>query len=126
MSDHQGPIIDPLLARALGVADPPPPSREPGDGWWTAFDKSVLGLFEALGLLYALPYGEDLYHDTPVTDQHLHYLWIGLMFAASGPFVSYITRKVSLRFHSTLSSAAQNFYVWLVLIFIDFCIWRNQ
>jgi len=90
------------------------------EGLLAAFDKSVLTLFEVVALLFALPFGEDLYHSTPATEEHWHYLYVGLGFAVAGPLVSYIFRQASSRLSSTIRAASENFYVWLVLILLIF------
>jgi hypothetical protein len=48
-------------------------------------DNAVLGVCELLGLLFGLPFGEDLYRRAPVSISHWFYLAAGILFAALGP-----------------------------------------
>jgi hypothetical protein len=83
---------------------------------WADFDKAVFGLFEALALLFALPFGEKLYRGAPITLSDTIYLGVGLVFAAAGPFVS----RASKIMHPQLKLAARNVYVWLAVILLIF------
>ncbi|HEY3909116.1 MAG TPA: adenylate/guanylate cyclase domain-containing protein [Stellaceae bacterium] len=67
---------------AAGAEDPP------------AFDKAVFGLCETVALMLALPFGEDLYKGTPVAISHYFYLFIGLLFAFSGPLWPQIHARI--------------------------------
>ena len=90
--------------------------QDNGKSWWAAFDKAVLALCEVVALLFALPFGEDLYRGAPVTLRHQIYLGIGLMFAVTGPFVSRIAQTMSPQ----LQQVARNLYVWLAIILLIF------
>jgi class 3 adenylate cyclase len=63
-----------------------------------AVDNAVLGLCEVLALVFALPFGEDLYKGTPVAAWHYVYLAIGLVFGLVGPAWPHLQSKVPARF----------------------------
>lgn len=89
---------------------------------WHYTDHAVLGLFELLGLLFGLPFGDDLYHDKPVNNLHWVYLIIGCLFAAGGPMFP-LTREISWLpkwFAPSISNAARDARVWILILLIFF------
>jgi hypothetical protein len=100
------------------MAKPPPPSTS----FWTFADKAIAGLCETLALLFGLPFGDDLYHSSPVTWLHLFYLAIGLIFAVSGPMWPWI-RTISWipeGFSASLSRAALDARIWIAVLLLIF------
>lgn len=86
-------------------------------------DKAVLGICEMLGLLFGLPFGEDLYHGTPVTNAHIAYLVVGIIFAGVGPMWPHMRtlRWISPSIAASISRAAYDARLWvLVLLSIFF------
>lgn len=77
-------------------------------------DRSILGFCELLGLMFALPFGEDLYHGTPITNAHTFYLIIGLLFALAGPMWPTMRAKLlPPRFADKFSDAALDPRYWI-------------
>jgi hypothetical protein len=85
-------------------------------------DKAVFGICELLGLLLGLPFGDDLYHNDPISGWHWFYLVIGLFFAGIGPMFPWIrTRTWIPEWVSTsLSWAALDARIWIGAVFLLF------
>jgi hypothetical protein len=85
-------------------------------------DKGVLGICELLGLLFALPFGEDLYHDMPITGWHWFYLAVGVLCAGAGPMFPWIRTRswIPERFSASLSLAALDVRIWIAVLLILF------
>jgi hypothetical protein len=131
---------DPSLREAIRkVADaigsrqsekPPPPPEPPVHGpepsperkFWSYIDKAVLSLFELLALMFGLPFGDDLFHERPVTNLHMVYLGIGVLFAIGGPMfplvrtINWIPKWVT----TSVSAAARDARIWIVVLLIFF------
>jgi hypothetical protein len=89
---------------------------------WHYADHAVLGLFELLGLLFGLPFGDDLYQDKPVSNLHWVYLVIGCLFAAGGPMFP-LTREVRWLpqwVAPSISGAARDARVWIAVLLLFF------
>jgi hypothetical protein len=90
--------------------------------FWSYIDKAVLSLFEVLALLFALPFGDALFHDKPVTNLYVLYLVIGCLFAIGGPMfpltrtVTWIPKGVA----PSISAAARDARVWIVVLLLFF------
>lgn len=69
---------------------PAPPSRVN-----ESIDKAIIAVCELLGLLFGLPFGEDLYRNGEITLRYLLYLAIGILFAAGGPVTVHFLRRPS-------------------------------
>lgn len=93
---------------------------KPITSWLQAVDKAVLGVCELLGLLFALPFGEDLYHGTPITWWHWFWLWVGIICAATGPIWPYIRKKINEAVTQKLEATARNPLLWIGLLLIIF------
>ena len=76
-------------------------------------DRAVFGLCELLGLVFALPFGEDLYRSTPVTLEHIFYLFIGALFVVAGPMWPRLRTFMPARVSATVTLAATDFRLWL-------------
>ncbi len=85
-------------------------------------DHAVLGVCELLGLLFALPFGDRLYHGEQIADRHWAYLIVGLLFAGAGAMFPWIrTREwVSHVFSASLSRAALDARIWIAALLISF------
>ena len=134
MADEEKPSQTPrgAIRRATRISDerdqvrnnPPPPSVPPKSEWklWGYVDKAVLSLFELLALMFGLPFGDDLFHEKPVTNLHLVYLGIGALFALGGPMfplvrtIIWIPKGVT----SSISSAARDARIWIAILLIFF------
>jgi hypothetical protein len=87
-------------------------------------DKAVLGVCELLGLVFALPFGDDLFRGTPITAvpfAHYVYLGIGVLWAAIGPLWPTMRRRFPHSiFVSTLGRAALDARTWIFVLLIAF------
>jgi hypothetical protein len=74
------------------------------------------------GLLFGLPFGEDLYHSTPITGWHWFYLAIGLLFAGAGPMFPWIRTRtwVPEAVSASLSRASLDARVWIAALLLLF------
>jgi hypothetical protein len=89
-------------------------------------DNAVLGICEMLGLLFGLPFGEDLYHDklfSEISAWHWFYLAVGIFFAGAGFMFPWLRRRtwVPERLSASLSRAtlgARVSIVTLLLLFV--------
>jgi hypothetical protein len=108
--------------RKLAASQTKSASPKPERSFWGYIDKAVLSLFEVLALLFALPFGDALFHDKPVTNLYVFYLVIGCLFAIGGPMfpltrtVSWIPRGVA----PSISAAARDARVWIVVLLLFF------
>jgi hypothetical protein len=93
---------------------------EESDNKMSTSDKAVLGVCELLGLMFALPFGEDLYHGTPITNWHIFYLVIGIFFAVAGPIWPQLKTRAPRHSSTTLVNAAQDFRIWLAVLLVLF------
>jgi hypothetical protein len=87
------------------------------------YDKSVFGAFELLGLTFALPFGEDLYHGTGMAEVpfwHWVYLAIGILFAAAGPLWPRIRNIMSGQLSARIGRTASEPRTWLAILLILF------
>jgi hypothetical protein len=85
-------------------------------------DKAVLGMCELLGLLFALPFGEDLYHGSSISGWHWFYLSIGLLFAGAGPLFPWIRTRAWIpgSASASLSRAALDARFWIAALLLIF------
>lgn len=111
------------LGRDIGYALNPTERASKLEGkFWGYIDKAVLSLFELLALLFGLPFGDALYHKTPITTLDLVYLGIGALFAVGGPMfpltrtVTWIPRGIA----PSISAAARDARIWIAVLLLFF------
>jgi hypothetical protein len=100
---------------------PQPTPEKPKSDFWTHADKAVFGLCELLALLFGLPFGDDLYHDKPLSSiggWHWFYLGIAVMFALTGPMWPWLRSRprAPQTAVTALSRMAINPYAWLAAL----------
>ena len=85
-------------------------------------DKAVLGMCELLGLLFALPFGDALYHGNSISGWHWFYLSIGLLFAGAGPMFPWIRARAWIpeTASASLSRAALDARFWIATLLLIF------
>jgi hypothetical protein len=85
-------------------------------------DKAVFSVCELLALLFGLPFGDHLYHSQPITGWHYIYLGIAVLFAVGGPMWPWIRTRawVSPRVSASVSRAASDARVWLIILLLLF------
>lgn len=79
-------------------------------------DRAIFGLCELLGLVFALPFGEDLYRGTPVALEHVIYLIVGAVFAVVGPMWPRLRAFMPEHVAGSVSQAATDFRWWLGIL----------
>jgi len=96
-------------------------------------DKAVLGICEMLGLLFGLPFGEDLYRDRPfneISAWHWFYLAVGIVFAGVGFMFPWIRTRTWIpeRVSASLSRSALDARIWitgLLILFVWVVVWPD-
>jgi hypothetical protein len=100
----------------------PESTQAGGQAFWNYIDKAVLSLFEVLALLFALPFGDALFHDKPVTNLYIFYLVIGCLFAIGGPMFP-LTRNatwIPKGIAPSISKAARDARIWIAVLLLLF------
>ena len=75
-----------------------------------------------MALLFALPFGDALFHDKPVTNLYIFYLVIGCFFAIGGPMfpltrtVTWIPKGIA----PSISKAARDARIWIAVLLLFF------
>jgi hypothetical protein len=100
---------------------PQPMPEKPKSDFWTYADKAVFGLCELLALLFGLPFGDDLYHDKPLSSiggWHWFYFVIAIFFAIGGPMWPWIRTQpwAAQAPTASVSRIAVNPYGWLAVL----------
>lgn len=103
-----------LSSAPSAISDPKPGENS------THSDRADLGLCDLLALMFALPFGEDLYHGNPITDTNIAYLVVGLMLAAFGHIWPRVKASLPSRWTHTVAQASLDFRVWLGVLLIIF------
>jgi hypothetical protein len=100
--------------KGASMSKPPPePNAE------APSNKAVIAQCELLGLLFALPFGEDLYRGTPVTGWHIFYLIVGLFFAGLGGMWPSVRRRFPGNLLLlTLGRAGSDGRWWLAILLV--------
>jgi hypothetical protein len=107
------------------AAKPQPTPEKPKSDFWTHADKAVFGLCELLALLFGLPFGDDLYHDMPLSSiggWHWFYLGIAIVFAVAGPMWPLIRTRTWLPAGAvtSLSKASLDARIWIATLLLLF------
>jgi hypothetical protein len=71
-----------------------------------ASDHAILAVSEVLALLFALPFGDDLYHDRPMNWLHTLYLAVGILFAIGGPIWPAVRTRLPPAMSASFARAA--------------------
>jgi hypothetical protein len=87
--------------------------------WATSLDKAVFGLCELLALVFALPFGDALYHGTPISGSQIAFLVLGGAWAAAGPMWPLIRVKAAQPAKG-LESAARDARTWIAILLFAF------
>jgi hypothetical protein len=107
------------------AAKPQPTPEKPKSDFWIYADKAVFGLCELLALLFGLPFGDDLYHDKPISSiggWHWFYLGIAIVFAVAGPMWPLIRARTWLPAGAvtSLSKASLDARIWIAALLLLF------
>jgi len=114
-SDERDSVRD--NSNAQSVQTPPPDKGASAESNWTYVDGAVLGLSELLFLLFGLPFGDDLYHDKPITPAHWFYLSVAVLCAIGGPMWPLIRKRwASQRISASVSNAALDARTWIAVL----------
>ncbi|HLH88103.1 MAG TPA: hypothetical protein VKX28_06570 [Xanthobacteraceae bacterium] len=87
---------------------------KPKQDFWTHADKSMVALCELLALLFGLPFGDDLYHGTPITGWHWFYLAVAVLFAVGGPMWPWLRSRKGAA--EAFTRAAAHPFAWLAVL----------
>jgi hypothetical protein len=87
----------------------------------SGIDGAVLAVSELLFLLFGLPFGDDLYHDRPITLLHWSYLALAVICAIGGPMWPTIrNRWASPAVSASIAMAARDARIWIAVLLIFF------
>lgn len=123
LTQGTGETVRETIIRSIRESETPSPiGSVPPINIQALADKAVAGLCDTLGLLFALPFGDDLYHGNPITVLHLCYLAAGLSFAVIGHMWPWIRTRKWLPFgvSLSLSAAALDARYWIATLLIIF------
>ena len=114
-----------ISAARDSVRDNPPPPPNPereisaAGAAHSGIDGAVLAVSELLFLLFGLPFGDDLYHDKPITLLHWSYLAVAVICAIGGPMWPTIrNRWASPAVSASVANAARDARIWIIVLSI--------
>jgi len=85
-----------------------------------SFDKAVFGFRGLLGLVFALPFGDALYHGAPISSSQIGFLILGVAWAAAGPMWPMIRAKAAAPAIASLETAARDARMWTAVMLFAF------
>ncbi len=88
--------------------------------WAASIDKAVFGFCELLALVFALPFGDALYHGTPVSGAQIGFLVLGGLWAAAGPMWPMIRSEAAQPVKTSLEHAARDARTWIAVLLFAF------
>ena len=88
--------------------------------WVGSFDKAVFGFCGLLGLVFALPFGDALYHGTPTSSSQIGFLILGVAWAVAGPMWPMIRAKAAAPAIASLETAARDARMWVAVMLFAF------
>ena len=88
--------------------------------WVGSLDKAVFGLCGLLGLVFALPFAQTIYHGAPISRSQIGFLVLGVAWAAVGPMWPMIRAKVAAPAAASLETAARDARTWIAVMLFAF------
>jgi hypothetical protein len=88
--------------------------------WLGSLDKAVFGFCGLLGFMFALPFGDAIYHGTPISSSQIGFLVLGVACAAAGPMCAMFRTKAVAPATASLEIAARDARTWIAVMLFAF------